>query len=440
MKLIWGSILACTTVSAQVQLSQIGTLQQQDHACLSQTERTQLIEETHRIKSVYQSAFNKRSTTSFIWPLQASEDYPDNDYFTISNYVDHQPAISEVQDYNCGERTYDLNNGYNHQGTDIFMWPYGWNIMDNDYVQVIAAADGIISQKYDGNADQNCDFSNPDWNAIQIIHADGTSSWYGHLKKNSLTDKSVGESVTAGEVIGLVGSSGYSTGPHLHFEVWNSNDEVIDPFEGTCNNGSTLWNNQKNYHDPRLLKVSTHHADPEINDCYGETNPNFRNYFAPGQTLYMVAYYRDLSTVETSQFTLIKPDGSTYYTWEYNIPEGYYSASYLSWNLPLSSNAEFGVWTFQVEFEGETLSQQFEVVDSPASIEEHQDIHYQIIGQNIEFSQNVNQVQVYDINGRLMQQSSTPTSNLTIQPLNGGLYFLNYQTNFGNFTKLIQIP
>jgi murein DD-endopeptidase MepM/ murein hydrolase activator NlpD len=51
---------------------------------------------------------------------------------------------------------------------------------------------------------------------IIIDHADGLSSLYGHLESVCVT---TGEDVAAGEVIGQVGSTGDSTGPHLHFEI-----------------------------------------------------------------------------------------------------------------------------------------------------------------------------------------------------------------------------
>lgn len=53
-------------------------------------------------------------------------------------------------------------------------------------------------------------------NCILVKHSDGTTSRYAHLSGYNC---SVGDTVAAGELIGYVGSTGNSTGPHLHFEV-----------------------------------------------------------------------------------------------------------------------------------------------------------------------------------------------------------------------------
>lgn len=53
-------------------------------------------------------------------------------------------------------------------------------------------------------------------NLVKITHADGVETWYAHLASYSVRP---GQQVAAGEQIGTVGSTGNSTGPHLHFEV-----------------------------------------------------------------------------------------------------------------------------------------------------------------------------------------------------------------------------
>ncbi len=62
-------------------------------------------------------------------------------------------------------------------------------------------------------------------NFIEIQHPNGMTSLYGHLSR---IDVHSGRVVEAGERIGLVGSTGYSTGPHLHFEV-RRNGGQVDP-------------------------------------------------------------------------------------------------------------------------------------------------------------------------------------------------------------------
>ena len=51
---------------------------------------------------------------------------------------------------------------------------------------------------------------------VKIDHGDGRETWYGHQSKIAV---SVGDTVSKGDVIGYVGSTGNSTGPHLHFEM-----------------------------------------------------------------------------------------------------------------------------------------------------------------------------------------------------------------------------
>lgn len=58
---------------------------------------------------------------------------------------------------------------------------------------------------------------------------------YAHINR-ALVSK--GQRVEAGDVIAEVGNRGQSTGPHLHFEVWDANSRKINPLKWLWNNGA----------------------------------------------------------------------------------------------------------------------------------------------------------------------------------------------------------
>jgi murein DD-endopeptidase MepM/ murein hydrolase activator NlpD len=61
---------------------------------------------------------------------------------------------------------------------------------------------------------------------VVLRHTDGTKSVYGHINR-SLVDE--GQRVSAGQQIAELGNRGFSTGPHLHFEVWDSDGTKLNP-------------------------------------------------------------------------------------------------------------------------------------------------------------------------------------------------------------------
>jgi murein DD-endopeptidase MepM/ murein hydrolase activator NlpD len=62
-------------------------------------------------------------------------------------------------------------------------------------------------------------------NMVEIDHGNGIATRYGHLSSIVAHD---GEMVEVGTIIGRIGSTGRSTGPHLHYEV-RIDDEAVDP-------------------------------------------------------------------------------------------------------------------------------------------------------------------------------------------------------------------
>lgn len=108
---------------------------------------------------------------------------------------------------------YEDREVYNHGGIDIA----GAGIMGTP---VVAAADGTViasnsSCTHNWGKSYSCGCGGGYGNYVMISHAGGKMTVYGHL--TSLT-VSTGQTVSRGQVIGYVGSTGNSTGPHLHYE------------------------------------------------------------------------------------------------------------------------------------------------------------------------------------------------------------------------------
>lgn len=307
------------------------------------------------------------ATSDFIWPLRS----PDPNFegaWAMSAHVDHDSEFpQQLTDYKCGQRTYDLANGYNHRGTDIYPWPFPWFQMDSQLQHVIAIREGIIIKKDDGNPDRNCKIdATSDWNAVFILHPDTTMAWYGHLKTGSLTSKSVGDWVNQGEYLGVVGSSGASTGPHLHFELYDKEVRLIDPFKGECDDlgGSERWFSEKSYWDPNINLILTHSERPFSIPCPSVEVRNVQDHFMQGDSVLIIAYYREFSTENTAQYKIIQPDGLVLNTWSDSSSKST-TASWSGWWIQLGVDALPGKWTVEGFLNGRSQNHFFYVDELP---------------------------------------------------------------------------
>lgn len=136
--------------------------------------------------------------------------YTLNQDWAVATYADVDPRPGVALDYNGGSVTTD---GY----VGISGRPYGFNRMD-DGMPILAAADGVIMEIVDGNYDRNKAPNSDPGNYVRISHGNNWETKYEHLMRNSIPLQ-VGNSVKAGQVIGLLGSSGNSTAPNLQFTV-----------------------------------------------------------------------------------------------------------------------------------------------------------------------------------------------------------------------------
>ncbi len=173
------------------------------------------------------------------WPIKCR--VGDNCY--IQQYVDHD-ATDGYKDYRCGPLSYDT-----HKGTDIRLPSIA--AMEQG-VEVVAAAAGVVSAIREGMPDVHMRLVGREavndrglGNVVVLDHPGGWRTVYAHMHRSSLRVHK-GDKVEAGQVLGVVGMSGLTEFPHLHFGVMRNGNNV-DPFigdvplEGCDMKGKPLW-------------------------------------------------------------------------------------------------------------------------------------------------------------------------------------------------------
>lgn len=146
-------------------------------------------------------------------------------------YLQEQEAAKQIQS-TINKKTEELKKSQQVKGTGAFSWPvpsnnivtsrYGnrWHPIFKEYRMHrgidIGASYGASILASDGGVVILSAYSSSYGNYVVISHGNGYTSLYAHMSKRSVKE---GDKVTKGQRIGLIGSTGNSTGPHLHFEI-----------------------------------------------------------------------------------------------------------------------------------------------------------------------------------------------------------------------------
>lgn len=385
--------LLCTLIISDCILGQIsspvkGSLPEYPKVdCLPEEQRAIIID---RIKNSadynnFPAATKSKSDPFLSWPLRydaAPENENDGGYYGISNYVDNNLFYpDQVRDFTCGDRTYDTQWGYNHSGVDIFPWPFTWHKMLEEEMIILAAAEGIVTDVVDGNFDMNCgDLSQsaPVANSITIRHPNGFYTTYLHLKKNSIPQK-VGDFVVTGQQLGVVGSSGNSTGPHLHFEVWDDQFRIIEPFYDPEHDDchvhidNSLWLEQEPYKNPTIVKVmtsSTTQTQPSCINDLADERINAQDQFSFGDSIFCYLYLRDQDEDDNVNIQLTNPDGTSVYQFDLNCSSTpgscfFYNSSWWYFPFVFSEGSVCGEYRFSVRFHDELVTHTFMLEEKP---------------------------------------------------------------------------
>jgi len=181
-----------------------------------------------RFRTTYTRLFDDPRVAPVGWPMPAAPflTRPIGKVVPVTSFFDHggpfltRDGAAGVATY-WGRRETDPIFAYN--GHD------GWDYAAAPPDRALAAADGLVA--FAGNADDGCATG-----AVVIDHGNGYRTLYWHLDR---VDVAIGERVARGQAIGVIGNSGCSTGPHLHFGVQYLGRNT-DPY-GWCGAEDDPW-------------------------------------------------------------------------------------------------------------------------------------------------------------------------------------------------------
>ena len=189
--------------------------------------RAEQLAVVNRTNPVVQAPLNQRNAQPAVVataPLGSESYAPLRQPLTGRTVSPALPPLSGAESYLPGS---SRSNGFIWPAKGLLTSGFGWrwgrmhqgiDIAADVGTPVYAAADGVVEYS--------------DWNSggygnlVDVRHADGSMTRYGHLNRSLVH---AGQHVRQGEQIAEMGSTGYSTGPHLHFEVHPSGQGAVNP-------------------------------------------------------------------------------------------------------------------------------------------------------------------------------------------------------------------
>lgn len=281
--------------------------------------------------------------------------YPQGGNFFVdlfpTNFVDVDSS-SGILAYNGSDYTYDGHTGIDSEIPGFAAQDIG--------VPIFAALDGTVIETHDGEFDRNTMPNSLPANYVKIDHGNGQTTTYFHMRKNSVA-VTVGQQVMAGQQIGLTGSSGNSTAPHLHFQS-EVNGVVYEPFSGSARPGLSGWVSQPPFRSDRYLWKFVI-TDQDLSSWAGPPFDTTRKgtFFTGVQTLNVWFQFGNGEGITSLALRCLRPDSSVALDTGNATVSNSLRNSYFTWNLNPNLDV-VGTWMLELLVNGEVL------VDAPFKV------------------------------------------------------------------------
>lgn len=263
-----------------------------------------------------------------------------NQFWATNNYADVNPTSGVSVDYRNGPYQYD---GHNARDAG----PWGFYSQDLG-IPVYAAADGIVDATSDGYFDRETTFGNRPANYVQIDHGNGFKTLYYHFATNSVVVRP-GQFVRAGELIAHMGSSGISTGTHLHYTPYYRGAPIETGFAPTVYNAAPLPYGGDVGRFFFETGISNNLQNSDINEHISNVN-RFAVGSGGGVSFWLQAY--NLRSGDTLRWRYYRPNGTLFATNTFSVPQDY-RFSIWWWNQNLTSFSFVpGAWTVSFDING----------------------------------------------------------------------------------------
>lgn len=277
----------------------------------------------------------------------------------VPNFVD----LGGITDFDCTRYTYE-----GHAGHDSTLRSFQEAYLG---VPVFAALDGTVIDIQDWEQDLNTFARGLPSNYVLLDHGGTHNTWYFHLRRGSIS-VAPGQFVPAGAQIGLTGSSGNSSWPHLHFES-RFGQTFYEPSAGPCRPGPSYWVNQipvRRELYVRNLTLSDGPFDGALGSPWDLARHTGTYVMGPRYVFFEVAF-TNVPANSAYRIRYLRPDGTMAVDSNGTLGNPFFREAWFWWYYYPTLD-QLGQWRLLVEMNGQqALDAPFMVVSDRSQIVNH---------------------------------------------------------------------